>query len=882
MHVDHRWWSRGARRIRALLYGDQIDRELDEEIRLHVDLEAEELMRREHLAPDEARRRALVAFGGVTRYKEAHRDIRGWSWLEDLGKDVRYGLRGLLRAPAFSLSAVSILALGIGATATMFSAVNAVLLAHLPYAQSDELVRIYQQNSPTNRWAISTVDFQAVETLQRTFAAVGAISPRNMAVIAGGDPVQMPVGRVSSGLFRVLGVRMAAGRALTPDDDRVGAPPVLVLGRAMADHSLGGLEAVGRSVTIDGTAYTVVGVLPDSMIELAGVRSQLWPALQMPPPSRRGPFWLGLIARRAPGVSLDDARRDLAALSQQVFPAWSSGFQDSTARLTPYSLEHAVQGDAGTTLGIFSAAVLLVLLIAIANVVNLMLVRFTGRWREVVLRTTLGASRGRLIRMLVTESIVLTGAGGLSGILLGVLGLRLLGHIAPDLHGIAEARFGWSGAGFAGVVALLTGMAIAAYPVALVLRRERPATLRDGGRAVSAGKRTGTVRAMFVVAEFALALPLLAGAGLLLNSFLRLQRVNPGFDPTHMLTIAVRLPGARYQGDSAIAGYWATALPRIGEVAGVGSTGLGTALPPDDQNICCNNFDLVDRPVAPGGAQPTSPWADVDVGYFSALGIRLEEGRFLTPEDTAGAPPVAVVSRAWAQHYYPGEAAVGRQFVSGGCTTCPLTTIVGIVGNVKYQGLGGHAEAMYDPLAAGWPLAVNLFVRTNGPPRELIAGVRAALASVDPGVPLDDIAPMEDRLYASMADPRRLVALIGAFAGVALTLAAIGVFGMLSYTVNARRREIGVRMALGATQESVVGMIVSRGMLQAAIGIVLGLCLALAGTRALGSALYGVSASDPGTLAMVTTLLFGVAGVASWLAARRAAMVDPVEAIRAE
>jgi predicted permease len=882
MRGDAGWWHRVARRLRSLMHKDVLDREMDEEMRQHLELEAAEL-EREGLTSEEARRQALVAFGGVERYREAHYDVRGWRWLEDLAKDIRYSLRGLVRTPAFSLSVIAVLALGIGANAAMFTAIDAVLLAGLPYHNGDELIRIYQQNSPTNRWAISTVDFEAVQTLTRSFAAVGAASPRTVGVSAGMESSQLPVGRVTAGFLQALEISPQVGRTMTPDDNLPGAPAVVVLGHTYATRWFGSPSAaLGRTVTIDGAAHAVIGVFSPGMVELAGIRSQVWPALQITAPTRRGPFWLALIARRAPGVSFSDAQSQLRALSQQIFPTWAAGFQDSTATLTPVPLRRALQGDARPTLFLFSAAVGLVLVIAIANVVNLMLVRVTSRWREVVLRTTLGATRGRLVRMVLTESLVLTAAGGLAGILVGVGGVRLLGRIAPDLHGIVDARFGWAGVGFAALVSLLTGLVVAAYPTALLLRREKSAAVRDGGRTTSAGRRTGVLRASFVVAEFALALPLLAGAGLLLNSFLRLQRVNPGFETGRLLTVAIGLPAARYPGDTAIAGYWAAAIARVREIPGVVNAGINTALPPSDENICCNNFDLVDRPVPPGEAQPISPWAIADAGYFHALGVPLLAGRFFTPADSVGAPPVILVSRSWADHYFPGQDALGRQLVSGGCTTCPHTTIVGIVGDIKYQGLGGTAEAAYETVTAGWPPTTNLFVRTSGPPEDILPQVRAALTSVDPAVPVDDAAPMENRLYQSMADPRRLTALISAFAGVALLLAAIGIFGMLSYTVNARRREIGVRMALGATQGSVIGMIIGRGMTQAGLGAVLGLALSLVATRALATALFDVSSTDPPTLAAVTVLLLLVAGFACWLAARRSTMVHPIEAIRAE
>jgi len=346
--------------------------------------------------------------------------------------------------------------------------------------------------------------------------------------------------------------------------------------------------------------------------------------------------------------------------------------------------------------------------------------------------------------------------------------------------------------------------------------------------------------------------------------------------------VRVPLPSARYGNDTTIGGFWARALPQVRELPGVTAAGVGDAMPPYDPGMNINNFDLADRPVPAGTAQPVSPWVGVDGEYFAALGMRLLEGRRFGPGDSAQAPPVVVVSHSWAQHYFPAGDAVGRRLVSGGCTTCPHTIVIGVVSDVRYQGLSGTPEAVYYPLTQQWQPTLNLFVRTAAPPAQAIAGVRAALRSVEPGVPLDDAAPMEERVAESVAQPRHWTAILGGFAAAALGLAAVGVFGMLSYTVSARRREIGVRMALGARRRDVIGMVVRRGMGHALAGAAIGLVAAAGGARWLESALFEVRATDPPTLAAVTLLLLAVALVASWLPARRAASIDPMEAIRVE
>ena len=872
------WMHRLGRRLRAFFHGRALDLELDEEMRFHLESEAIELARTRGLSLEEARREALIAFGGVDRYQEAHRDARGVRWLQELVSDLRYATRGLLRSPGFSLSAILVLALGIGASTAVFSAVDAVLLDR----GYEGLVRVFQQNSPTNRWTLSTVDFRAIEAQQRSFTAVGALRMREVGVSAGREPERKWTGWATSGIFAAIGIRPIRGRSIEPADEPPGAPPVVILSYGYAARTFGhDSSAVGRSITIDGIVHTVVGVLPPGVRELAGFRVDVWPVLQLQQPERRGPFGLFVFGRLADGVTLDAARRDLAGISERIFPEWAASFQDREARLTPVDLRAAVLGNAGQMLGVLSAAVGLVLLIAVANVASLMLVRVTGRGQELALRTVLGATRGRLVRLLVTESTLLAAAGALLGIAVGVVALDLLAAIGPYLPRLDEARLDARAVGFAAGVALLAGIIVGAYPVILLLRGDPAPRLGQGERAVGGGRRTQALRGAFVVAEFALSLPLLAGAGLLLNSFLRLTQVDPGFDPRPILTMRVALPSARYPGDSAVSAFWSRALPRVREVSGVVGAGLVSAMPPDDDGNSINNFDLLDRPAA-GGAQPTSPWPAVTTEYFAAADIPLLEGRLFTPGDSAAAPPVVVVSRAWAQHYFPDGTVIGRRLVSGGCTSCPPTTIIGVVGDVKYDGLSGTGDAVYDPLTQAWYRDLNLLVRTTVAPAEVLPRVRAALQSVDPDVPLDDAAPMQDRLYESVAQPRHWMTLLGGFAGAALALAAVGIFGMLSYTVNTRRREIGVRMALGASQRAVVSSIVRRGMGHALLGAGMGLAAAVVGTRSLASALFDVSPTDLPTLTAVTLLLLVVALIACWLPARGAAAIDPAEAIRPE
>jgi predicted permease len=874
--------NRFVRRIRALLQGDTLNRELSDEIRQHIELEAEDLVRTRGLTPDEARRQALIAFGGVERYREAQHDARGVRWIEESLADLRYAARVLLRSPGYTIPAVLVLGLGIGATTAIFSVVTTVF-GRLPYANDDELVRIYNQNSPTNRWTTSVADFQAIAGQAHTLSAVGVLSFRSVPVAAGGEPQTLTVTPVTSGFMRALGIRPMIGRAIEPADDPVGAPPVVVVSDAFARRTLDGAAAVGKSVMIDGRAHTVIGILPPGVGRLAGVRSDVWPVLQLAPPTRRGPFGLYLIGRLKPGVTLEACRTDLADVSIRLQGVWSD-FSDRAARLTPYTLRSTILGDGAGTIGVFTAAVLLVLLIAVANVASLTLVRTTGRWHELSLRAALGASRTRIVRLVTIECVSLASAGAVLGMALGAAELRLLLAIGPFIPRLDEARLDGRAVLFAVGLAVLAGVVVAAYPLALLLRRDPGGSLAGGARTVGGERTAQTVRGGFVVGEFALALPLLAVAGLLLNSFLRLQRVDPGFAPEPVATARVALPAARYENDTLLGEFWSRMLPALGNLGGVALVGLGDALPPDaNQTFNQNNFDLIDHPVGEGRPQPVSSWITVTRDYFRTLGVPLLDGRLFTPGDTGSAPPVVVVSRSWASHYSPGENAVGRQMIEGGCVTCPPTTIVGVVGDVRYDGLTQPGEAIYGPMEEGpWRRTVHLFVRARGAGTDAIPAIRAALLAFDPGVSIDQPQAMREVFEGSIDQPRHLTTLLLGFAAAAVALAAVGIFGLLSYVVAARRREIGVRMALGADRRAVVQMIVARGLWLAGLGAVIGLVVALVATRWLAESLFQVSPTDPVTLGLVTLALLAVALVACWVPAHRAAATDPVQALRSE
>ncbi len=864
-------------RLKALFLRGRQERELAEELRFHIEREARERIRGGE-TPDAARRAALAAFGGVEQYKEAVRDARGIRPLEDLGADLRYALRGLRRNPGFTVTAILVLGLGLGATTAVFSVIQSVVLADLPYPDPDRLVIVSEYSPPNSVWNISTADATAIREQQKSFEAWGEITRQEAALSSAGTPERIVVGRGSAGFFKAVGIPAAKGRLIEPRDEASDAPPVVIVTDAFAERTLGGADrAVGRSITLDGESYTVVGVLPAGRNELAGVHAVAWPALKLRAPVRRGPFWLRGVARLKRGVTIEAATRDLAAISARVLPLWSD-FRDSLARLTPQPLRDRIVGRADKQVGLFAGAVLLVLLLAITNVATLVLVRASAREPEIAVRAMLGAGKGRIARLLVTENVLLTLAAGSAGLVLASLGLKLAVSQLPNLPRIENVALDWRAMAFGLSAALISGILVSLSPIAAL--SGRGSAMRADTRRAGTGRRTNAVRAILVGAEFALALPLLVGAGLLLNSFVRLSRVDPGFNPEGLVAVTVALPQKRYPGDAEQQRFWQLAEERMAAMPGAAAVGLASDVPPDNSGNY-DNFNLMDHPVPAGQSEPASPWYYVTAGYFGAMGIPLLEGRLFTVADSGNGAPAVVVSRAWANKYFPKEQAVGRQLVQGGCYNCPRTTIVGVVGDIKNLGLAVPDEAVYGPVTQSNARSLNLVVRTTVGTSAALRELRAQVQALDPELPLQE-SIITQRFDDSLDDPRRWTAVLGAFAAAGTALAALGIFGLMSYVVRQRRREIGVRLALGALPGMVTRLIVGRGMRYALVGTGIGLVVTLALVRRLGTLLFGVSPTDALTIAAVATLLVGVALVACWVPGRRAARIRPIEAISSE
>ena len=854
--------------------------ELEREFAFHVDMETEAHIAA-GLAPDEARRRALLSFGGNDRFQEEMRD--GWvrRVAADLVADVRFALRGLRRTPVFTATAIATLAVGLGGAAAVFTAIDTVLLSRLPYANEEQIVRIFQQNSQTNRWSLSVADYNGIQSWQRSFSSFVVIRTGEIALSGGTQPEFLRGGRATEGLFETFGISVARGRGFQATDAAADAPPVVVISDEFARRYFNGADPVGRTLVLDRTSHTVIGVLPAELATIGGLRADVWPLFRPETPTRRGPFGLMAFARLRPGVTIEAATADLGRVSDQLFPIYQAGFSDRSAKLTPFPLREIMFGDASKSLAVLMGAVVLVLLIALANVTNLVLVRSSGRRREIALRVALGAGRSRLTRLLLTESIVLSLLGGVLAVGVAAVALRILHAIGPALPRMEGASLSGATVLFTLLLAIASGVVMALYPMAFSTARGVASALRGGDRRASSGRGTRAFQDSLVVAEFTLALPLLAGAALLLHSFMQLQRVDVGVDTSNVVTMRLTLPTTQYAEPLQRDQFWADLMREVRALPGVVEAGVASSLPPDNFGDT-NNFNLIDHPVPAGSAEPVSPWSSVSPGFFATLGVSLLEGRTFDQRDDGNAPPVLVVSRAWADKYFPGQSPVGRQLVGGGCYECPRSTVIGVVNDIKYSGLSGNGEGVYTPVTQ-WPRpTMQIVVRSSGDPTALVPAIRARIHTIDPSLPVADVELLEQRLTDAMSQPRHWTLLVGGFAGIAVLLAALGVFGVMSYIVSQQQREIGVRLALGAAPGSVIRLIVGRGLKLAVFGTVLGVVGAVQGTRLLEHVLFDTNAADPRTLATVAASLLGIATVACYLPGRRAAAVDPVRVISAE
>jgi putative ABC transport system permease protein len=810
--------------------------------------------------------------------------------MDDLWRDLRQSLRSLARTPGLAVTIVLTVGLGIGATTAMWSVIHAVLIAPLPYADPGPLVRIYT-DSPPHRWPLSVADYLALAEQQTSFDQVAGYTNATR-TFTRGEVAERAQGKlVTGGYFSLLGIRPAAGRLLAPADDQPGGAPVVVVSDGFARRYLGGAAAaLGQSVRLDGIDHQVVGVLPARVGPLAQGRDFFAPARWEPPP-RKGPFFVTALGRLRSGVRRDAAAEELRAIDRRIFPLWQTSYQDEKATWAAMDLKDYVIGDVGRALVLVLGAVGFVLLIASTNAANLLVARVGRRRRELAVRGALGASRGRVVGHLLAESALLAVGAAAVGLGLAAGGIRLLAVAGAGYLPRAQ-EIGLSGPvlAFLAAVTVGSGLLFGLLPALAGTRSRFAGALASGGRSSTAAAGARRLRQVLVAVQFAVATPLLVASALLLASLGKLQHVDPGFRPDHLLTAAIQLPAERYSDPAQVRAFWERARSGVEALPGVAGVALADGLPPRGVGNV-NNFDLEDDPTPPDESQPAVPWVSASPEYFELLGIPLLAGRpFDRGDGTAEAPEVVIVDRAWADRFFPGQEVVGRRLHEGGSPT--WTTVVGVVGAVKYMGLDQP-----DLGTVYWPTSQRptdhpieritsrfayLVVRTAGDPLTLLAPLRRVVRDLDPALPLSEVATMDERLAGSLEAPRLLSALALAFAGAALLLSVIGIYGVMSYFVQQHTKEIGIRLALGGRPATVRRLVVGQGMRVVGLGIAVGLGAALALTRLLASLLFEVEPTDARTFAAVAVAMVGVALAACLGPARRAAGVDPATTLRAE
>ena len=811
--------------------------------------------------------------------------------MRTLLQDVRYGFRMLMKRPGFTVVAVLALALGIGANTAIFSVVNAVLLRPLPFKDPERLVAVWETNpqfsaETRNRNEVALGNFLDWRAQNQVFEQTAALTHANVNLTGVAEPERIQSVVATTNLFQTLGVQPIMGRAFLPEEEKVGSPRSVILSHGLWQRRFGSDPGlVGKTLTLNGNQTTVVGIMPPGFQLQFPISLQvdMWLPMRIDPADADRKFhYLYVLGRLKPGISLEQAQSamsNIAAELQQQYPETNA---DKSAHVV--SLHKQLVGNIQSYLYVLFAAVGFVLLIACANVANLLLARVAARHKEVAIRTALGAGRLRIVRQLLTESLMLSFCGGLLGLLIAYWGIDLLVALTPpDVPRLSEIGLHGPVFGWTLLISILTGVLFGLAPAIQASKPDLNEALKESGGRSSGGLQRSRLRSLLVVTEVALALVLLICAGLMIKSFARLQQVSPGFEPKNLLTMNISLPRQKYKEQQQANVFFNQLFQRLRAVPGVEAVGGIDPLPLSDSNST-TGFLVEGGPVLAIADRPEVGQRNITPDYFQAMRIPVLKGRAFTDQDRENTPRALIVNEALARRYWPGEEVIGKRLgFEDDAAKQIWWEIVGVVGNVKHERLDAEAKPeVYFPYQQSPRNFMTLVVRTSSEPSNMIATVREQVLAIDRDQPVFNIKTMEERLSKSVAQSRFLMLLLGVFSALALILAAVGIYGVMAYVVTQRTHEIGIRMALGAQSADVLRMVVGQGMMLTFIGVGIGLVAAFALTRLMASLLYGVTATDPWTFAAVALVLSAVALLASFIPARRATKVDPMVALRYE
>ncbi len=863
--------------------------ELDQDIRDHIERETQDNIER-GMSPEDARYAATRKFGNVAHVKEETREVWSLIWLEHFVEDVRFGLRMLRKNPGFTAVAMLTLALGIGANAAVFSVVYAVLLRPLPYKDPSSLIVLNETTPMVGIVSVSYPNFLDWRDQSRTFSQLAAVRGVGFNLSGVTQPENISGAAVSPNFLSMMGVRPFLGRDFDSSEEKAGTPPVILLSYSLWQSHFGADPNIaGRTIKLDDRSFTIVGVLPPDYRSLDKTDVMLpigvWTTDNSEDAKERGARGdLAVIGRLATGVDLAKARAEMEGIAARLAAEYPASNDRFGVALQP--IRDAFVSDIRPAILVLFGAVMFVLLIACANVANLFLVRGASRTKEIALRIAFGASRSRIVRQMLTESLVLACFGGVLGLALAMGGIRGMAQLIPTGM-LSGSTVNLNGAVvlFVGSVVLLAAFIFGLAPALHSTKPDVQSELKEGGRTSSAGASQNRLRGVLAIAEMSLALILLIGAGLLMKSLYRLLAVDPGFRPERVLAMSIGLHSQQYSQDPAVRNFWQQLLDRVSVLPGVQSAAVGTNIPLTDSH---GRADVTIEGMAQTepGNYPHPDVHTVSPRYFETLGISLLRGRSFTDDDNEKAPLAGMINAMVARRFFPNEDPIGKRFLFGHPSAANASkwyTIVGVVSDTKLYGLANPARLeVYLPFRQNPSSGMSLVVKSSADPAALTTEIREAVQSIDKDQPIFAISTMEELRSNSVATRRMTLVLLGLFSGLALVLGAIGIYGVISYSVAQRTHEIGIRMALGAPRRDVFRLVVGQGLKLAGIGIAIGIVAAFGLARLMSSLLYGVSTTDFETFAGVSILLALVALLACYVPARRAMRVDPIVALRYE